>query len=91
MIAATFPMRMLSELYYYLGMRIIRNRQRRQVIVVQDAYIDKIAAKFSLTTQPTVGAPLGKTMAAQMRAALDDYSATNKLKTEYQTLVGSAV
>lgn len=48
-IRGTFLMRKLGELYYYLGMRIIRNRSKRQLIVVQDAYIDKITTKFGIT------------------------------------------
>lgn len=91
-ISATFPMRPLGELHYYLGMRIIRDRSRRQLMLVQDGYLDKITAKFNLTGPfQTGGAPLGKTMAAQLKAAPSDYTSTNKLKTEYQTLVGSGV
>lgn len=62
-IRGTFPIRKLGKLHYYLGIRIIRNRAKRQLIVVQDAYIDKIATKFSITRlQPAAtGALLGKT------------------------------
>lgn len=62
-IRGTFLIRKLGKLYYYLGIRIIRNRAKRQLIVVQDAYIDKIATKFGITgLQPAaIGALLGKT------------------------------
>lgn len=65
LIGDAFPMRLLGELYYYLGIRIIRNREHRQLVVVQDAYIDKIATKFDLTgLYPTAtGVPLGKVIA----------------------------
>lgn len=43
-----FLMRRLGELHYYLSIRIVRDRAKRQLIVVQDAYIDKIATKFNL-------------------------------------------
>lgn len=90
-IRTAFQIRTLGKLYYYLSIRIVRDRQQRKLIVVQDIYIDKIAAKFDLTIQPTASVLLGKTLAAQLRTAPDDYTATNKLKTEYQTLVSSAV
>lgn len=85
LIDRTFKLRLLGELHYYLGIRIIRDRSRRQLIVVQDAYMDKIATKFNLIGPYPVssGAPLRKALAVQLRAPLDDYSATNKLKTEY--------
>lgn len=93
LIDRTFKLRLLSKLHYYLGIRIIRDRLRRQLIVVQDAYIDKIATKFNLIgLYPTsLGTLLGKALAIQLRVPLDDYSATNKLKIEYQTLVSSGV
>lgn len=93
LINATFKLRPLGELYYYLGIRIIRNRSQRQIIVVQDAYIDKIATKFNLTTlfSTTLGALLSKVLAVQLRVPDSNYIATNKLKTEYQTLVSSGV
>lgn len=94
LIDSVFLIRLLGELHYYLGMRIIRNRQKRQLILVQDGYLDKIAIKFNLTEPflPSIeAAPLSKTLAAQLYAALDKYYCTNNLKTEYQRLVGSGV
>lgn len=92
LINAAFPMRLLGELHYYLGMRIIRDRRQRQLMVTQDVYMDKIASKFKLIDLPSAtGAPLGKSLASRLRTALEGYQATSKLKTEYQTLVGSAV
>lgn len=91
-ISTTFPIRPLGELYYYLGIRIIRDRSRRQLMLVQDGYLNKITTKFNLTGPfQTGGALLSKTMATQLKAAPSDYTATNKLKTEYQILVGSGV
>lgn len=85
LIGGVFPIRPLGKLYYYLGIRIVRNRERRQLIVVQDAYIEKIAAKFNLTGLYLVetGALLGKTLALQLKAVLEDYVVPNKLKVEY--------
>lgn len=84
-INAVFPIRRLGELYYYLSIRIVRDRSKRQLIVVQDAYIDKIATKFDLLgLQPAAtGVLLSKTLAARLQLAPDGYYTTNALKTEY--------
>lgn len=90
LISTTFLIRLLGELHFYLRIRVIRDRQKRQLIVVQDAYIDKIVTKFNLYNAPT-SLPLRKDLTAQLYTLTGDYTATNKLKTKYQTLVGSAV
>lgn len=63
LISAAFLIRLLGELYFYLRIRVIRDRQKRQLIVVQDAYIDKIATKFNLYNVPT-SLPLRKDLTA---------------------------
>lgn len=85
LIKTVFPIRLLRELYYYLGIRIIRNRETRQLIVVQDAYLDKIATKFNIyRLYPiAIGILLSKAIVVQLRAALTNYKALNKLKTKY--------
>lgn len=86
LINSVFLIRLLSELHYYLSIRIIRNRQKRQLILVQDGYLDKIAIKFNLIEPflPSIeAAPLSKTLAIQLHAVLDKYYYTNNLKTEY--------
>lgn len=91
-IQATFPIRHLGKLYYYLGMRIIRDRKKRTLVLVQDGYLNKITTKFNLTRLfPSESAPLRKTLAVQLKAALEGYTYTNRLKVKYQTLVGSGV
>lgn len=84
-IGDAFPIRPLGELHYYLGIRVIRDRQRRQLVVVQDTYIDKIAAKFNLIgLYPTAtSAPLGKVIALQLKILPNDYIVLNKLKAKY--------
>lgn len=47
LIAGTFDIRSLGELHYYLRIRIMRDRSKRQLIITQDSYIDKIARKFA--------------------------------------------
>lgn len=55
------------------------------MIVVQDVYIEKIAAKFNLTGLylAETSALLGKTLALQLKAVLEDYVIPNKLKVKY--------
>lgn len=66
LIKAVFPIRLLREIHYYLSIRIIRNRDNRQLVVVQDAYLDKIATRFnlySLYPATATGALLSKAIA----------------------------
>ena len=42
-----FEMRSLGELQWFLGIRVIRDREERKVWLCQDAYIDKVAVKFN--------------------------------------------
>lgn len=55
------------------------------MIVVQDAYLDKIATKFNLARLYLVvlGALLSKEIATKLRSLGANYFAPNKLKTEY--------
>lgn len=82
LIGATFQIRALGKVHYYLGMRIIRNRAKRQLVLTQDRYIDKIAIKFNLLGK-TSTAPLSKTIANRLKGAVEGYTATNRIKTEY--------
>lgn len=48
-LTASYKVRSLGELKWFLGIRIIRDREFRQLWLCQDAYIDKIAATFNLS------------------------------------------
>jgi len=43
-----FKMRDLGELRWFLGIRIVRDREKRQIRLSQDSYIEDIAARFNL-------------------------------------------
>ncbi|TIC91628.1 Retrovirus-related Pol polyprotein from transposon TNT 1-94 [Colletotrichum higginsianum] len=45
---------------YYLGVRIIRNRQRRKIYLLQDAYAERTAKRFDLTDGLPPSTPLPK-------------------------------
>ena len=45
----SFPMADLGELRWFLGMRIIRDREQRIAYLCQDAYIEDMASRFSQT------------------------------------------
>jgi len=44
----TFKIRDLGELRWFLGIRVIRNRPRRRIWLMQDSYIEEVAARFGL-------------------------------------------
>lgn len=44
----TYEIRALGELRWFLGIRVIRNKTTRNINLVQDSFIDKIANKFGL-------------------------------------------
>ncbi|KJX93076.1 hypothetical protein TI39_contig4419g00005 [Zymoseptoria brevis] len=93
LIGARFAMRSLGPLHYYLGMRIIRDRSKRRIMIVQDGYLDSVALKFAQELAPLLPqtTPLGKTTADALTIAAEGYEAPTAIKTLYQTLVGTAV
>ena len=36
----------MGEIKWFIGIRVIRSREQRKVWLCQDAYIDRIAARF---------------------------------------------
>ena len=55
----TYEMRYLGELEWFLGIRVVRDRTTHRLWLCQDSYIDKIAAKFNISTATKFpGAPL---------------------------------
>lgn len=81
-IREAFEIRLLGKLHYYLGIRIIRDRSKRQLIIIQDSYIDKIAAKFGLTSD-NVGMPLSKLIASRLITVPKGFHTVSKDKELY--------
>ena len=54
-----YAMRYLGELEWFLRIRISRDRKTRRLWLCQDSYIDKLTAKFNISTETKCpGAPL---------------------------------
>jgi hypothetical protein len=53
-----YEMRDLGDLQWFLGIRIIRDRSERKLWLSQDAYIDKLIAKFNLESHRPTHTPL---------------------------------
>ena len=54
-----YHMRYLGELEWFLGIQISRDREARRLSLSQDSYIDKLTAKFNISTQTKCpGSPL---------------------------------
>ncbi|SMR62312.1 unnamed protein product [Zymoseptoria tritici ST99CH_1E4] len=93
LIGDRFAMRSLGPLHYYLGMRIIRDRSKRQIMIIQDGFLDSVALKFAQELAPLLPqtTPLGKTTADSLTIAAGEYEASTAIKMLYETLVGTAV
>jgi hypothetical protein len=80
-------MRALEELKWFLGIRVIRNRDARKLWLCQDLYIVKIAAKFHLDAESTSTAQ--KSPLSTTELLLNKAQATTQQIFAYQQRVGS--
>jgi hypothetical protein len=55
---ARYEIRSLGELNWFLGVRIVQDRQTKKVCLCQDSYIDKITTKFHLEHHRLAHTPL---------------------------------
>jgi hypothetical protein len=78
-----YEMRDMGELNWFLGIRVVRNRQRRRLWLTQDAYIAKITSKFGLSSLKA------KTPMATEALLKYDGQATSIQIERYQSMVGS--
>jgi hypothetical protein len=53
-----YEMRVLGELSWFLGIRIIRDRSQRKIWLCQDSYIEKIAKSFHLEDRKSPSTPM---------------------------------
>jgi Reverse transcriptase (RNA-dependent DNA polymerase) len=79
-----FEMKVLGDLKWFLGIRIVRNRDQRKIWLTQDSYINKIAAKFA-QTEKNVKTPC--TTAFKLESSTEAPSPKRTL--EYQQKIGS--
>jgi hypothetical protein len=43
-----YEIRALGELSWFLGIRVIRNKEKRRIWLIQDSFIDKVTSKFDI-------------------------------------------
>lgn len=51
-IQAVYEVKDQGEAQWFLGMRILRDREKRTITLVHNSYIEKVAHKFGLTDNP---------------------------------------
>ena len=87
---ATFDMKDLGEASHILGMRIVRNRDKKVLFLSQSSYIDKVLKRFNMEKGKTLSAPL----APHVKLSLNDCPKSDAEKAEmakvpYSSAVGS--
>ncbi|KAI2478966.1 Pol protein [Pyrenophora tritici-repentis] len=50
---AAYDVRFLGELKWFLGIRVIRDRGQKKIWLMQDSFIDKVAAKYNIAQEST--------------------------------------
>ncbi|CRG92922.1 hypothetical protein PISL3812_10003 [Talaromyces islandicus] len=56
----TYEVREMQEFKWFLGIRIIRDREHHKLWLIQDAYIDKLATIYGLKSHRLVKTPISK-------------------------------
>jgi hypothetical protein len=79
-------LRTLPVANWFLGIRIVRDRQRRLLWLCQDAYIDKIATKFNIDTY---GRAPSTPLSGTDQLEPSDNQATSQEILAYQQRIGS--
>jgi hypothetical protein len=84
---AKYPMRNVGELRWFLGIRVIRDRNARKLWLCQDSYIDKIVSRFHLEQgkRPPIPLVYGQPLTP------NEGKATPETVHQYQAKVGSAL
>ena len=81
-----FKMRSLGDISFYLGCRIIRNREERKIYLVQDAYINQLLEKHHMKDSNTVVTPME--VKNNLQRARNEYESSPNIVKEYQSLIG---
>jgi hypothetical protein len=83
---ATYDVRFLGELKWFLGIRVIRDRSQRRIWLMQDSFIDKVAAKYNIA-QTSRAYPVVPLVDGNIGPSIED---PDEQRTKlYQELVGS--
>lgn len=73
-----------GELQWFLGIRILRDREQRKLWLVQDSYIDRIVHRFGLENRPRVSIPLSSTPTVNRGVR-----ASKRMQLDYLARIGS--
>lgn len=57
-LTGVYDVRDMGELQWFLAMRVIRQKEKRTIYLSQDAYIEKVAKRFHLTTNTKYQTPI---------------------------------
>jgi hypothetical protein len=79
----TYAMREIGDVQWFLGIRILRDRDQRRLWLSQDSYIDKIVKRFGLETRKMPDTPMTEPLQK------NEGIATAQQIHEYQQKVGS--
>ena len=77
----------LGEAEYYLGIRIVRNRANRTITLTQDAFVNKVLAKFGMKDCKPVSTPMEEGEAKAILLPHDVQAAQAEIEL-YQSLLG---
>lgn len=77
----------LGDTEYFLGIRIMRNRENNKLYLCQDTYIDKILVRYGITNSKPVETPM-VSGALELMVPFDS-TASKKDIEEYGSIVGS--
>ena len=80
-----YEIRVLGDLSWFLGIRIIRNTAEEKLYLCQDSYISKLAEKYDIS----ISKPYAKTPLSMDQLVKNDGTATNKQIYAYQQRIGS--
>ena len=78
-----YAMREIGDMQWFLGIRIIRDRNTRRLWLCQDSYIDKIVKRYGLETRKLPETPLSEALSKN-----EDIATPSQIF-EYQQKVGS--
>lgn len=82
-----YPTRVIGELKWFLGIRVIRDREARKLWLCQDSYVDKIVSRFHLEDGKRPPTPMIQGYALTP----NQDKATPKAIHQYQAKVGSVL
>jgi hypothetical protein len=76
----------IGPLKWFLGLRVIRDRERRKLWICQDSYIDKIVRRYNLQNRAAPATPLG---VVELKSSTGEAS-PQSIKT-YLSKIGSVI